>query len=123
MSFLKFSRNAEREADLLGLEYQYSAGYDPAAMVNFFEKLKSQEKQKKGFLAKAFSTHPMNEERLKRAQKTIDTLLPERDQYLLTSSEFDDVRGRLLTLLRGRMISAPVSDKPVLRKRSSKDSF
>jgi beta-barrel assembly-enhancing protease len=124
MSFMKFSRNAEREADLLGIEYQYSAGYDPAAMVNFFEKLKSQERQKKNFLAKAFSTHPMNEDRLKRAQKTIETMLPERDQYLLTSSEFDEMRARLQSLLRGRMIiSAPVSDKPVLRKSTAKNSF
>jgi beta-barrel assembly-enhancing protease len=123
MSFLKFSRNAEREADLLGLEYQYSAGYDPAAMVNFFEKLKAQEKQKKGILAKAFATHPMNDDRLKRAQKTIDTMLPERDQYLVTSSEFDEMRARLSMLLRGRLISAPESDKPVLRKSSVKKNL
>jgi beta-barrel assembly-enhancing protease len=118
MSFLKFSRNAEREADLLGLEYQYSAGYDPAAMVGFFEKLKTREKKKAGFMAQAFSTHPMNEDRLKRSQKTIETMLPERDQYLLTSSEFDDIRVRLQRLVTGNVVSvAEDPGKPVLRKK------
>jgi predicted Zn-dependent protease len=118
MSFLKFSRNAEREADLLGLEYQYSAGYDPAAMVGFFEKLKTRETKKAGFMSRAFSTHPMTDDRLKRSQKTIETMLPERDQYLLTSSEFDDIKVRLLRLVTGNVVSAAEDPgKPVLRKK------
>jgi beta-barrel assembly-enhancing protease len=117
MSFLKFSRNAEREADLLGLEYQYAAGYDPAAMVGFFEKLKTQDKKKGNFIARAFSTHPMNDDRLKRSQQTINTMLPERDQYLLTSSEFQEIKGRLQALIAGTRVSETQDpSKPVLRK-------
>jgi predicted Zn-dependent protease len=117
MSFLKFSRNAEREADLLGLEYEYSAGYDPAAMVGFFEKLKAQEKKKENFISRAFASHPMNDDRLKRAQKTVDTMLPERDQYLVTSSEFVEMKARLQRLVMGNVVSIPSDpNKPVLRK-------
>ncbi len=57
MSTLKFGRDAEREADLLGLEYAYAAGYDPVAFVNFFERLRVNHK-KPNFMAKAFATHP-----------------------------------------------------------------
>jgi predicted Zn-dependent protease len=98
MSFLKFSRNAEREADLLGMEYMYASGYDPAAFLEFFEKLEGKQKEKHSLLAKAFATHPMTEDRVKAAQKTIDRYLPEREEYVVTTSEFDQVRARLASL-------------------------
>jgi len=95
MSFLKFSRDAEREADLLGLEYEYAAGYDPQSFVQFFEKLGARQKEKQNMLAKAFATHPMNDDRIKRAQKEIGILLPGREQYVVNTSEFDEVKIRL----------------------------
>ncbi len=115
MSFLKFNRNAEREADLLGLEYQYAAGYDPVAMIAFFERVGGKEK-KQNFLARAFSTHPMNEDRVKRSQKTMQTLLPPSEQYLVTTSEFEEMKTRLAKLTRGRNRMGGEAGGPTLRK-------
>jgi beta-barrel assembly-enhancing protease len=120
ISITKFSRDAEREADLLGIEYEYASGYDPAAFVNFFERLKAHE-GKRNFMAKAFATHPMNLDRIRRAQKEIATMLPPREDYIVDTSQFAEVQSRLLedmnakpTLIRGR----PPSDGPVLRRRT-----
>jgi beta-barrel assembly-enhancing protease len=118
MSFLKFSRDAEREADLLGLEYQYKAGYDPGAFVQFFEKLRTTEKQKHSMLSKAFATHPMTEDRIKRAQEEIERVLPPRNEYVVTTSEFDDVKARLIAIEDEHMIDAGHGLKPTLRKRN-----
>lgn len=121
MTFLKFSRDAEREADLLGLEYQYAAGYDPSALVDFFEKLEARHK-KQNFIGKAFATHPMNEDRIRRAQKEIASMLPERDQYIITTSEFNEVKGRLASMIaRKPVLPELIGDKPVLRRSSRSD--
>jgi predicted Zn-dependent protease len=117
MSGLKFSRDAEREADLLGLEYEYAAGYDPAELVRFFEKLKLDEGKNSGFLARAFSTHPMTKDRINRAQKLISTVLPSRDQYVVSTNEFDEVQQRLLGLSGPRLNKKHESGGPVLRRR------
>jgi predicted Zn-dependent protease len=119
MSFLKFSRDAEREADLLGLEYQYASGYDPAAFVQFFEKLHVTEKQKHSALAKAFSTHPMTEDRIKRADSEIENMLPPREQYVVTTSEFDEVKTRVMELANRHHIDVGSPVHPVLRRRDS----
>ena len=121
MTFLKFSRDAEKEADLLGLEYQYAAGYDPAALVNFFEKLEVKDK-KHGFIAKAFATHPMNHDRIKRAQQEIETMLPPRDEYVVSTSEFDEVKARLAQFLaRKPVVIEPGGNKPILRRPENRD--
>jgi predicted Zn-dependent protease len=99
MGYMKFSRDAEREADLLGLEYGYMTGYDPAAFVQFFEKIKVLDKKKPNFLAKAFATHPMTDDRIRRAQEEIQTLLPAREEYIVDTSEFQEVKARLSMLL------------------------
>jgi beta-barrel assembly-enhancing protease len=122
MGFLKFSRNAEREADLLGLEYEYAAGYDPAAFVQFFEKLQAQDKKKHSGIAKAFSTHPMTEDRIKSAQESITKYLPEKPQYVLTTSEFDDVKTRLARLENRQRIDSGDPSRPTLRRRDGKKS-
>ncbi len=119
MSFLKFSRDAEHEADFLGVQYEYAAGYDPTAFVDFFEKIEAREKQKGGFIARAFSTHPMNDDRIRRAEAELETL-PSRDDYILTTSEFDQVKARLIRLTRGRSINESKSG-PVLRKHTVED--
>ena len=117
MEFMKFSRDAEREADLLGMEYAYAAGYDPAAMVSFFERSRATEKKKKGFIAKAFATHPMTEERVQRAQAEMNTILPSKDNYVVTTSEFEDVKDRVGRLVRNGVAAWVPRDKPTLRKK------
>jgi predicted Zn-dependent protease len=116
MSFLKFSRDAELEADLLGLEYEYSAGYDPAAFVQFFEKLGLEQKHK-GLMSKAFSTHPMTADRIKRAQDEIQEYLPPRTEYMLDTSEFQEVKTHLSSLLNGRKLMGPQNPgRPTLHR-------
>jgi len=122
LSFLKFSRNAEREADLLGLEYLYASGYDPEAFVQFFEKLEAKEKEHHGFLAKTFSTHPMTEDRVEAAQKEIGKYLPDRPQYVLTTSEFDEVKARLARLRNANRLNDKSGEaRPTLRRREGSD--
>ena len=122
MSMMKFSRNAEREADLLGIEYEYAAGYDPGAMVNFFERLQSNDKKKPNFVVRAFQTHPMTDDRLKRAQKEIADMLPPQKEYLVTSSEFEAMKERLAILTSNRLGVTPV-DKKTPSLKSGKFSF
>ncbi len=120
LGFLKFSRDAEREADLLGLEYDYAAGYDPQAFVQFFEKLNI-EKKKPNLVAKAFATHPMNVERIEAAQDEIRKYLPDRPEYVVDTSEFESVKARLASYETGRRLhhGAGEPGRPVLLKRTS----
>jgi predicted Zn-dependent protease len=122
MSFLKFSRDAEREADLLGIEYEYSAGYDPGEFVHFFETIKSREGGKQNILAKAFATHPMTGDRIKRAQKEIETMLPAKDQYVVNTSEFDEVKARLASMENKLQLRTGRAEEPTLRRRSQTPS-
>jgi len=123
MTYLKFSRDAEREADLLGLEYDYAAGYDPHAFVEFFEKLNLEGKKKHSALAKAFATHPMNDDRIKAAQDEIRQYLPDRPEYLVNTSEFDSIKARLILLENGHRLSGGNGGgRPVLLKRTSSSS-
>jgi predicted Zn-dependent protease len=98
MGFLKFSRNMEAEADLLGLQYMYKTGYDPVEFVNFFERIESMEKRQPGAVSKLFSTHPMTGSRIRAAQKEIQQDLKPQSRYVLDTSEFHDVRARLKEL-------------------------
>ncbi len=98
IGFLKFSRGFESEADMLGLEYMYKAGYDPTAFVDFFEKIETLEKRKPGTMAKVFSTHPPTDDRIKAAQKNIQEILVAKPEYVVTTSEFNDVKARLLAM-------------------------
>jgi len=116
LGFLSFSRANEREADHLGLQYMYKAGYDPTAFVDFFEKIETLEKRKPGTMAKVFSTHPMTDDRIKAAQKNIQELLKEKPEYVLTTSEFNDVRGRLMAMHNRRKIDVVDPNKPTLRR-------
>jgi len=95
MTYMKFSRDAEREADLLGLEYQYTAGYDPQEFIAFFEMLGAGEGTKRSLLNKAFATHPMTTDRIKLAQQEIAAYLPGRTEYVIDTSEFQEVKARL----------------------------
>lgn len=117
LTFLKFKRNAEREADFLGLQYTYHAGYDPTALVDFLERLKG--KDQEGRLAKIFSTHPMTKDRIKRAQKGIAEVLPPREEYVVSTSQFDEVKAYLFSLRQEEAFYRQAeTDEPRLRDRT-----
>jgi predicted Zn-dependent protease len=122
LTFLKFSRSFEAEADYFGLQYMYKAGYDPNAFITIFEKLQALDKKKPGTLQKAFSTHPQTPDRIQKSQQEISSVLPARDQYVETTSEFNDVKARLATIEnRHKVIDANNPNKPTLR-RTAKDT-
>ena len=123
MGFLSFSRAFESEADLLGLEYMYKAGYDPTAFVDFFEKIQTLEKKKPGTMSKVFSTHPMTDDRIKAAQTNIQKYLKAKPEYVVTTSEFNDVKGRLYALENHRkMDDTKDANRPRLRRNPSGSS-
>lgn len=122
VTFLHFSRGFEAEADYLGLQYMYKAGYDPQAFISFFEKVQAQEKRKPGALAKAFATHPQTPDRIEKSQQEIAQILPARAQYIVTTSEFEDVKERLAVLEnRHKLVDPKESQKPSLRRASAGD--
>ncbi len=122
LTFLSFSRSFESEADYLGLQYMYKAGYDPNAFVQFFEKLQAREKKKPGTLAKAFATHPQTPDRITRSQDEIASILPAKAQYIVTTSEFADVKSRLASLEnRRKLVDEKGGNKPSLRRTASSD--
>src|SRR5580700_11116836 len=116
MGYLTFSRGFEAEADMLGLEYMYKTGYDPGAFVDFFEKIESLEKKKPGTMAKVFSTHPPTDDRIVKSQKMIQDYLKARPEYVVTTSEFNDVKGRLAMLHTRKKIDEKDSNRPQLRR-------
>lgn len=116
IGFLSFSRGFEEEADLLGLQYLYKTGYDPVAFVDFFEKLQSMEKKKPGTMAKVFSTHPLTGDRIKNAQQNIQEILKAKPEYVVTTSEFDQVKERLAMLNNRRKIDDKDLNRPRLKK-------
>jgi predicted Zn-dependent protease len=117
LTFLKFSRDAEREADFLGLQYMYKAGYDPNSYVTFFERIQADEKRRPGTIPKAFSTHPPTPDRIESAQKEIARILPAKQEYVVTTSEFDQVKGRLHNIMFSRK-AQPGPNKPTLRTKT-----
>jgi predicted Zn-dependent protease len=120
MTFLKFSRGFEAEADYLGVEYMYRAGYDPSAFVSFFEKIQAMEKKKPGTLSKAFDTHPQTPDRIEKTQEEIRKILPSKPQYVVTTSEFDEVKSRLASIEnRHKLLDQKDANKPSLRRTSS----
>jgi predicted Zn-dependent protease len=120
LTFLSFSRSFEAEADYLGVQYMYKSGYDPQAFLTMFEKLEAKEKKKPGTLSKAFATHPQTPDRIEKSQEEIAKILPARQQYTVTTSEFDDVKARLAALEnRRKMTDEKDSGKPTLRRTST----
>jgi beta-barrel assembly-enhancing protease len=120
VAFMSFQRGFEAEADYLGLQYMYKAGYDPQAFIAFFEKVQAQEKKKPGFMDKTFATHPQTPDRIEASQKEIQTILPARAEYTVTTSEFDDVKSRLAQIENRRKLTDQKKDNgPSLRRASS----
>jgi beta-barrel assembly-enhancing protease len=121
ISFLKFSRNAEREADFLGLQYMYKTGYDPNAYISFFEKIQAEERRRPGSVPRVFSSHPPTPERIENTQRTIAEILPAREEYIVTTSEFDMIKQRLLEIQNRGRIQEATEDRPTLRTRTERD--
>jgi predicted Zn-dependent protease len=120
LTFLHFSRGFEAEADYLGIEYMYRAGYDPSAFVSFFEKIQAMEKKKPGTLSKAFDTHPQTPDRIEKSQEEIRKILPAKQQYVVTTSEFDEVKARLAAIEnKHKILDEKDSNKPSLRRTSN----
>jgi len=117
LGFLNFSRGFEREADFLGLQYLYKAGYDPGAFVDFFEKIQSLEKKKPGTISKVFSSHPMTDDRIKASQEEIQKVLTAKPEYVVNTSEFNDVKNRLAMLHNRRKLdNKDDPNRPRLRR-------
>jgi hypothetical protein len=123
MTFLKFSRTFEAEADYLGIQYMYKAGYDPNEFVNFFEKIQAEEKKKPGSMAKVFADHPQTPDRITKSQEEIATILPAKDQYIETTSEFNDMKARLAAIENKHKVDDSANpNKPSLRRSQSSSS-
>ena len=118
ITFLRFSRKAETEADFLGVQYLYKSGYDPTAFVDFFEKMKADEKRKPGTMSKLFRSHPPHGKRIVKVQQTIDSLLPNKPEYVVSTSEFLDVKDQLMaSVTRGaRKAQEEDANRPTLRR-------
>lgn len=122
--FMKFSRSAEEEADKLGVQYMYAAGYDPSAMATMFEKLEAKNKKKPGLISRAFASHPAPPDR-RASALALAARFPEHDEYVISTSEFQRVKARLLRLSNARASTAgalPGADegppgRPTLKRR------
>ncbi|HUI82721.1 MAG TPA: M48 family metallopeptidase [Candidatus Binatia bacterium] len=121
LTFMKFSRSFEAEADFLGMEYMYKAGYDPQSFISFFEKIEAQEKKKPGTLSKAFASHPMTPDRVEAAQKEMRTVLPARPEYIVDTSEFEQVKSRLAALENRHKLQndKDKGERPTLRRATA----
>lgn len=117
-TFMKFSRGFEAQADYLGIQYAYKAGYDPVGMINFFEKLEAEmEKKKAGAMMKIYGDHPQTPDRIAKSQHEIATILPPRDQYIVDTSEFQQVRKRLALIMKHRNVNDNKNEEnPDLRR-------
>jgi predicted Zn-dependent protease len=120
LTFLKFSRGAEEEADRLGLQYLWASGYDPSAILSFFEKLKAKERKEPGKLAQVFSTHPTTGDRMEKARLLL-TRFPDRDEYTLTTSEFQAVKSKLLAIYNNQKLENKGKTAPTLRRKPRQD--
>ena len=112
--FMKFSRGDESEADYLGVQYMYAAGYDPTGAISIFEKLESLRRKSPGFVDRMLSSHPLDADRIKRTEKEIDDILPSKGEYVVTTSEYRDMRERLIDMQAGRK-STPGNGGPKLK--------
>ena len=118
VALLKFDRKDESEADYLGVQYMYAAGYDPTAAISIFEKLQSLQRKQPGVLDRVFSTHPMDKDRIEKTEKEIGKILPEKPEYIVSTSEYGDMRARLLKQdERKRVTKQEQEDRPTLRRR------
>jgi predicted Zn-dependent protease len=112
MTFLHFSRHDETEADFLGLQYMWAAGYDPNGSISILEKMESLRKSEPNAVSRLFATHPLDTDRITQTQKEIDSILPAKSDYIITSSGYEEMRNRLLKLESGKA----AAQKPTLKR-------
>ena len=124
VGLLEFSRKQEAEADLLGVQYMYRAGYDPRGMVSIFEKLEALEKQRPNAISRAFRAHPATAERVLAVEGEIATTLPARSAYLVNTPEFNQIKARLERLQNDRRAGAqmPVPQPGQQKRQRSGDA-
>ncbi len=115
-AFRKFSRGFEAQADYLGIQYAYKAGYDPVGMINFFEKLEALEKKRPGFVSKVYGDHPQTPDRIEKSQHEIATILPPRSQYIIDTSDFEQAKKRLALIMKHRLPKDNKEENPELRR-------
>lgn len=120
VAFMKFNRSAEAEADYLGLQYMYKAGYDPSAYPAFFGKVMEEERRSPGSMPSVFADHPPTPDRIIKCEQEIQRILPQKNQYLVSTSEFIDNKGRLQTVLTNRKKGAKAG--PTLEKRQTAEN-
>ena len=121
LALTKFSRGFEAEADYLGVQYLYKDGHDPQAFIAFFERVQAQEKQNPGFITKAFSNHPQTTDRIRKTRLEITRILPARETYVVSTSEFDDVKSRLTAMENRRRSTEGGANRPTLRRKTADD--
>ena len=122
LTFLKFSRDDEREADYLGAQYMYKAGYDPNGLVTMFEKYEAIEKKQPGTIPKIFDSHPATPDRIEALQKEIETILPARPEYIVSTSEFDQIKDRLISLQSGEKVQEKKDAGPTLKTKAEQQA-
>jgi len=120
IAFMKFNRGAEAEADYLGLQYMYKAGYDPSSYPAFFGKIMDEERRSPGSMSSVFADHPPTPDRIIKCEEEIQKILPQKTEYLVSTSEFNDVKSRLQTVLTNRKKGAKPG--PTLEKRQTADN-
>lgn len=119
MTFLSFSRHDEAEADYLGLQYMWAAGFDPNGAISIFEKMELMQRSQPGAVTRLLSTHPMDADRIARTEKEIDAILPAKPEYVVTSSGYTEMRQRLLKQDPHKKVADP--SRPTLKRNTDDD--
>jgi beta-barrel assembly-enhancing protease len=121
LGLMGITRTSEREADQLGIQYLWNTGYDPNSFVSFFEKMQELEKSKPGRLAGFFRTHPSTDDRIV-ASLNEQRYLPEKDYYMVDTSEFNRVKARLQSIDNAEKSEdanvAKEQKRPTLKRRT-----
>ena len=121
MGMFKFSRDFETEADMLGIQYLYKSGYDPTSAIDMFERVDAAQQRRPGTVSQLFNTHPLTTDRIAKTQKNIQQNLPARTEYVVNTSEYEDVRARLVGLQERRKVNEKVAPSLLTRPGESKD--
>src|SRR5262245_58193715 len=93
-----------------------TGGYDPNALVSIFEKIQALEKRTPGALSQVFAGHPQTPSRIRKSQEEIAAILPPRDHYVETTSEFSEVKARLAIARNQKPAEPDNQNKPTLRR-------